>query len=629
MVGLYLILLISNWREYKQRLTPMSIAFGIFFVSFGVSTFVGVDWYRSFWDNHERMLGLFTVVHYFLYYVVLSALVRTWRDWRWLLRIFLGAGSLVMFIGFVQKYVNPELLMNNGGDRVSATMGNAIYFSGYGLFLFFIGILLAVKELQKWRGGWFWFAVAGALLGFLGIFWGGTRGTFLALLAGGGVLALTYIFSLKGKKKLKQIFILCIVLCLTMLGILYTYRETAFVSHIPAIGRLLNTHISENDTRIMAWEVAIESWKERPWLGWGPNNFYYAFNEHYRPEFLEHGWGETWFDNAHGVVTNTLAVQGIVGLVSYIAIYIVAIVVLIRAYRRKHIDVHVFAIGISFLTAHFISLLTVFENPTSYLYFAFFLAFVNSQTMQLKEHAEKGSKTAHAISTPGAVMVGIVIALFIYSTNVNPALANKKALKAIQTIATGRLDDAIELYQSTASAPSPHIDDIRNDFSRVMIQDTPDIAEKIGTNDAIHVLQVVEPELRKNMELHPLDIRVNMQLAQLLQLMYHYTSEQSYIEDARSLMADALTLSKKRQQIIYTLSSFDLFLGNRDEAIALLEGALADDENIPDNWWRLVAAYTQIGDTENASRIAHDAMEKEIPFSGPGKDIIDAALALE
>ena len=64
MLGLYGLLLCVNWERYKPRLSAVSIALGFFILSFAISTIFGVDPYHSFWDNHERMLGLFTILHY-------------------------------------------------------------------------------------------------------------------------------------------------------------------------------------------------------------------------------------------------------------------------------------------------------------------------------------------------------------------------------------------------------------------------------------------------------------------------------------------------------------------------------------------------------------------------------------
>jgi len=116
--AVYLLLLLGNTQRYRLRFTLLTTVVALFLGSFTLSTFIGVDWYKSMWDNHERMLGLFTVAHSILYYAVLTSVFKKWADWKWLLRAFLFAGTLVMFIGLLQKG-SPELLLNRGAARVS------------------------------------------------------------------------------------------------------------------------------------------------------------------------------------------------------------------------------------------------------------------------------------------------------------------------------------------------------------------------------------------------------------------------------------------------------------------------------------------------------------------------------
>ena len=70
--GAYLLLCTMHWEKYRPRISALHVAVLGFFLSFALSTFFGVDWYRSFWDNHERMLGLFTLSHYVLFYFFLT-----------------------------------------------------------------------------------------------------------------------------------------------------------------------------------------------------------------------------------------------------------------------------------------------------------------------------------------------------------------------------------------------------------------------------------------------------------------------------------------------------------------------------------------------------------------------------
>ena len=377
LAGAYTVLLATNWEKFRMRFTPITGAILLFFASFTISTFVGVDWYHSLWDNHERMLGLFTILHYVLYYLVVTSVVQEWKDWRWLLRTFLLAGSIVMVIGVLQRF-KPDLLLNQSGSRVASTLGNPIYVGGYGLFLAFLGWLTFMKEQLR---GWKIFAGAAGLLGFLGIFLSGTRGSMLGLLSGMFVLGAVYLFMMRGHREMRRMLVGLMGGFIVLLGVLFAFRQTPFVSQIPALGGLLNSFSGAAGGTASAFYgvgIAVEAWQERPVFGWGPNNYYYAFNKYYRPEFLEHGWGETWFDNAHNIIMNTLAVQGAFGLLTYLAMFGTVVFMLYRGYRRG-LDHHIVAVGVAFLAAHLAQNVFVFENPTSYLYFFFFLAFLNSQ----------------------------------------------------------------------------------------------------------------------------------------------------------------------------------------------------------------------------------------------------------
>jgi O-antigen ligase len=630
MFGAYIILLYINWAKYRIRMTPINIIVGLFFISFSISTFVGVDWYRSFWDNHERMLGLFTIFHYVLYYFIVTAVVQEWKDWKWILRIFLFAGSVVMSIGFIQTYINNDLLLNGGiTARVSATLGNSIYFSGYGLFLVFIGYLLAIKENVKKYNPWFWYAVVGGLLGFWGVFGGGTRGALLGLVAGLGVLMISYFFVLKEHKKIRQGLGILIILGIILIGVLFNFRQTDFVKSIPGVGRMVNTQISGGtaNTRIMAWGIAIDAWQEKPIFGWGPNNYYHAYNKYYRAEFLEHGWGETWFDNAHSVVMNTLAVQGGFGILIYLGIYIIAITMLWREYRKGKIDVHVVSVVSAFLVAHLISLVTIFENPTSYLYFFFFLAFVNQQMMNTDGMTHNKQNSLKSVSSGLLVVVALVILLFVYSTNINPARANKSALLAIRSLQTG--GDFMDSYAVATSIPSPHIDDIRNDFSNSSVSVINQLVQK---NENIKIAEMlydkIYSELKKNVDLHPLDIRVHIRLAQLVMSGAQIKQDSSLLFESESLLEYALSKSPKRQQIQYTLAALKMQIHKTDEAIQILQDSIDNDPKIGEGWWRMALVYQQMGNLDKAKEILQEALDVGAVFDEQGKTVANSILGV-
>ncbi len=618
MLGIFVVILANNWKKYRTILTAPMLAVLLFFASFTISTISGVDWYRSFWDNHERMLGLFTIVHYIIFFIVLTSTIKKWETWRRLMLVFLGAGSIVMLLAVVQK-VNPEFLINRGSGRVSATLGNAIYLGGYGMFIAFLAALVFIKEKTT---GWKVYAAISGLLGIFGIFASGTRGAFLGFAAGIGVLCIGYILALHKDSKYRKIFVGIMIAGLLFLGSSYAFRTAPIVKSIPLVSQLVNTNITGGtaNTRIMAWGIAVESWKERPVFGWGPNNYYHAFNKYYRPEFLQHGFQETWFDNAHSAFFNTLAVQGVLGMISYLGLFLVPLVLLWKRFREKKIDLQITVVGGAFLVAHFVQQFFVFENPTSLLYFFFWLAFLNQQTSTV-EVEEKSTKL---VSTGLLASIAVVVFLIILITNINPARANMAALGALQAVNSNK--EPVEAYQKAISIASPHIDDIRNDFARVTVASAKGYVDNGLKDEAITLLDLVYRELDKNLQLHPKDIRVHLQKVQVGQLAAEVTQNPTFLVEAEALTKQAIEYSPQRQQLYYTLAGLQFQLGKPDEAIESIQKTIDLDPKVGESWWRLALIYKTIGQDTKAKETIEEAQQKNVSFDAQGRGIVKSII---
>ncbi len=614
LLGCYILLLISDFQRFRPRFTLFTISILLFWLSFGISTFAGVDWYHSFWDNHERMLGLFTITHYTILYVITSSVLDTERDWKIVFRTALILGALVMIVGIWQKFVDPQYLLNNGSSRVSATLGNSIYYSGYGLFLMFMGAIFFFREKSAF---WKWVAAVVGLLGFFGIFLGGTRGAVLGLIFGCAAIAASYIFVSREKTKGRKIVTYLSIIGVIILGILVIFRHTSFVSGIPGLGRLLNTSFSLNsaeNTRPMAWAVGVDAWKEMPIFGWGPNNFYYAFNKYYRPEFLKFGWNETWFDNAHSIIFNTLVVQGIVGILLYICIYIAAFSIIFIGVRRSIVPKQLGFLMVGFLSAHFVSLVTVFENPTSYLYFFIFAAFISHSTrgvilkkkevVEIEEEDPKKQKktTARIISVGSVVSIGLLMFCIMYITDIAPARANKATIAAIQKIYAGTADGKI--YDDALTYATPHLDDIRNDISRTVLGSLPGMVQQKKNDQVLALFNVTVQELKKNQLLHPLDVRVYFTLSQVFEFGYQATQKKEFLSESEIALRQALTFSPKRQQIIYSLGQNLAEQGRFSESEELLQKSNEDYPQIGEGWVRLALMYAAENKVKEAREIA-------------------------
>ena len=625
MLGAYCLLLMINWGEYAPKNTYLNLALLLFIFSFGISTFVGTDAYHSFWDNHERMLGFFTVLHYTAFYFIAQSVFKDWKDWKWASRIFLLGGFFVMFIAWLQTQ-NPQLLLNNGSDRVASTLGNPIYVGNYGLFLTCLALLLFIREKDSL---WKWFYGIAGFFGFMAMFWSGTRGSMLGLVAGAAFAAIVYIVVLKKYPKLRFGLLGLAIFGVIGISLLYSFRKTDFVIKLPAIGRAVNTSLSdiEASPRWIAWQIGLQSFKEKPLFGWGPNNYFYAYNAHYNPRSLEFGYGETWFDNAHNIIINTLAVQGAFGLLTYLMLYGAVLAALVMAYRANKVDAHFLAIGGAFLVAHFVCVVTVFEDPTSYIYLMFWLAMVSVLTSSdniLDKAKNVASSIIHSdkkLSSGGMISVSIVFAIIIFIFNIQPARANQMALDAIRSLSQDPVS-GMTAAQAALEFNSPHIDDIRSDISRTVSQTLNGNWQKIGKDKSNDLLNLAIDNLEKNLTLHPLDIRNQLSLAQMYQLQYTINSNGAYLVKTESALQDALDKSPRRQQIIYSLAGVKMQLNKMDEAVKMLEQAMADNSNVAETYWRLAYAYKYAGKLDKAKEILQLAQTKNIQFSEQEQSII-------
>ncbi len=639
MIFAYITLLVINWQEYKPKFSYINIAIFLFLLSFAISTFVGTDAYHSFWDNHERMLGLFTLLHYVFFYYIAQVVFKDWKDWKWAGRVFLLGGFLVMFIGWLQTQ-NPDLLLNQGATRVASTLGNSIYVGNYGLFLTCLASLLFIREKNNL---WKWFYVIAGLFGFMGMFWSGTRGSMLGLIAGVAFALIVYIVVLKNHPKIRFSLLSLAILGVVGISLLYNFRQTDFVKNLPAIGRTINTSLAdvEGSPRWIAWQIGLQSWKEKPIFGWGPNNYFYAFNEHYQSKSLEFGYGETWFDNAHNILVNTLAVQGAFGLFTYLVLYGVIIVVLIIACRAKKIDSHFMTIGGAFVVAHFVSVITVFEDPTSYIYLMFWFGMVNSMSLRaesplredklrvanvipVKTGIKKVAQNIQdkKIGTGALASMVIVCFIIIFIFNIQPSRANQKTLDAIRTLSQDPVV-GIGITKEVLAFTSPHIDDIRSDISRTINSALSGSWQKIGKDKSNELLSLVTENLEKNLILHPLDVRNQLTLAQMYQQQAMINNNGTYLIKSENVLTDALSKSPKRQQIIYGLAGVKIQLGKNQEAVKLVEQALTDDSKIPETYWRLAYAYKYANQNDKVKEIIDLAKKNNIHFSDQEQSMVN------
>jgi hypothetical protein len=109
--------------EYRPRRSWMLAGFAAFVSIMFVADIFGTNPTKSIWSNFERMEGWVTLIHVFLYFVVLSAMLKTqflWRSYWWTT---IGVSLAVCLWGLAQFF--GYIAIDQGGVRLDGPLGNA------------------------------------------------------------------------------------------------------------------------------------------------------------------------------------------------------------------------------------------------------------------------------------------------------------------------------------------------------------------------------------------------------------------------------------------------------------------------------------------------------------------------
>ena len=355
----------------NQRLkNPLVVAVTIFVVVFLLACLFGVDPKWSFWSNFERGEGGLQILYLGIFFLLLVILFREEKDWQIIFWISILAATLVILYGIAAhlKYIDAEMrtkiengfeikeLTGRGGPwfqtfknyigpsfkdpgfRFAGSLGNPAYTASYFIFaLFYAGYLLIKKtrintdekriytdkKSALIRQNLYKSVLLLSIILFLVFFWlAATRGAFVGLLA--AIIVGAFYFAFQYKKYRKPLIGL-ILIGLMAVGLMVYFRDTVFVKSLPG-SRIFQISLSAEtwQHRTLMWQAAIEGWKERPIFGWGPENFIKIFDKYFPVKYFNPSAGfGAWFDRAHSIYFDYLAETGILGLLSYLSIFII------------------------------------------------------------------------------------------------------------------------------------------------------------------------------------------------------------------------------------------------------------------------------------------------------------------
>jgi tetratricopeptide (TPR) repeat protein len=331
----------------------------------------------------------------------------------------LYAASCVAALAIVQ-YWNPDLLPNVSSIRVGSTLGNPVLLASYLLLQLGIAAIVAVHNQRRIVG----IAGLSGLLSVIALALTEARGTYLGLVAGIVVGGCVWLFLRRSQIAKKRVATLVgtVIVLTVLIAVVITQLSVA----APWTRRLLNT--TSLSTRVINWGVAWNGFVARPMNGWGPENYRRVSDALYNPDLSKISYSESYADKPHNQYLELLATSGILGALAGIAVVVLLVRAVVRAYRRGVWDVAMVSVVTGVAVGHGVQLIFLFENPGTYLPVALLIGWVlsleytNGEVPRIISHRISAIIAWLCVVLLGAGSIGLSIVPFISAVTTNLGL---------------------------------------------------------------------------------------------------------------------------------------------------------------------------------------------------------------
>ena len=594
--------------KYRPRISAMTVGVTLFTVIVLVADILGVNPLRSIWSNFERMEGWMTIIHLWMFFMVTSSVFGSHEKSKNLLHHWLHISTFVALIvaiyGLVQLGGGAEI--HQGSTRLDASLGNAAYLAVYMLFHAFIAAYLffvaRTRKIANYQILQWVYGILGVLFGFV-LFETATRGTILGFV-GGVILALMLyaVFATKESKK-SRIISGSVIVAIILAGIIFWQNRpdhftknnmplnglATFIQNHEVLNRLATISWEDNKTQARGyiWPMAVKGGVERPLFGWGQENFNYIFNTNYEPKMWSQ---EQWFDRAHNVFLDWFVASGFVGLLAYLALYVLFII----AVWRSSITTAEKSVLTGLIAGYAVHNIFVFDNLASYIMFFVMLTCVHAfnvgKPIAFLGTKEVANETAEYIVAP-VVIVALVAML--YFCTIRPLQANTGLITALQSCSGGKPDaalfqDVFALNQYTAN----------QEAREQLISCTGEVlvSQQIPGPTKQAFSQLVTKAIEAQIADAPKDARMYVLAGGMLNSVGEMQQAQGYLETAHKL-------TPKKQSVMFELATDYLNTGKSDEAIALLKEAYELDPSYPEAQTTYAIGLVIVGKEDEARKL--------------------------
>lgn len=579
---------IRDWRFSKDQkifLSMLGVLFLFKIISLLCSPVIGM----SFWGSIVRHEGFTT--HFFLavWAVVVMDFIKNKKQ---LNKLFLAASLTAIIIalyGDFQKFGIdfPFLVWDEMAyKRIASSLGNPLFLSIYLIFTssFTIYVLFQFKK-------WYWRAIlsSGLILQLAAIIFTFTSSSILAIFCSLIFFAFWYFWREKRIASYGILVISAVCIILVILNLAGSLKS-------PLLDRVLvdfSLHNQSNLQRIYVWQSAWQAFKDKPFFGWGNENFQGGFERYANPKLIVPM--EMNFDRAHNVILDRLVMEGIFTTLAYASLMIYAIYRGIKRYLIENDFLYLMLA--SLIVASLVFYQVAFPTMNGYimLFFVLGMIFVNWQENDLVKVKSKIGYRAHFA---GIYFLLIIIAIFFTVQFTRPWSADllvKQSIKEANALQRARiLEKAIEKWPSK---------EILVDLYKKQIA----VVRLASEQQNYKIVNEYLDKSRQTME-RLLDEYGNYYYAHLVAADFYRTL--MHEPEMTQQYEIAQSLGPTRYEIYWIWGDSLLALGKTDEAVHKFQQAIDLNPDAAYPYWQMAKLYERIGDKEKANEYKEIAKTK-------------------
>lgn len=634
-VYLFTILIVSLWLARmvatKQLILQRS-KFDYFLLAFlasqVISTVFSLHQRTSWLGYYTRFNGglLSTIVYITLYYAFVSNIqksqIKAIYNSLFLSALLTSLYAIPEHFGhspscyLVTKKFDVSCWVQDVQNRVFATFGQPNWLAAFLISIIPLNIDQFLKE-KKFPARLYLLLVF--VLSVITLLFTKSRSGLLGLAVGLGLYGLLKIFGQSDKKISKQnLFNLSgLAGIIAILVLIFGTPYTPKLADLLRDKTISETQVQENtpteiqvggtpseEIRKIVWQGAIQVWRRYPIFGSGVETFAYSY---YLDRPLAHNMVSEWdflYNKAHNELLNFLANSGLVGLLTYLALFGAVFVFGLQRFAadKKHSDLLAILAGI---TAMFISNFFGFSTVvTNLLLFGFFAILIFDEDEKIVKTDYKSDSEYYfypLIIFVSLVLMGKVLSIwqadYLFTKGQN-AFEKGNYQLGLPTIA-----EAIQKAPKEAF----FYDELAGDYAQLSIAFAND---KQSTASATLAQKAIESN-RFALELNPAhlnfyksQVRIYIKLAQLDRNFYAY---------AKQSLEKAIALSPTDAKLYYNLALVLETMGDKDTALKKLEYAISIKSNYLQARNELARMYLAIGELEKARDQYRYNLEKIAP----------------